>query len=81
MMQNKAKRRWRERERDFRGVSDRKHKNGARVCSSHRCRLQLQPPLMDDETPVGSQWRAGVKELEPISSSLQSHKLKQERED
>lgn len=36
---------------------------------------------MDDETPVGTQWRTGVKELEPISSSLQSHKLKQEGED
>lgn len=67
--------------KDFRGVSDRKHKNGARVCPSHGSRLQLLPPLMDDETPVGAQWRAGVKKLEPILSNLHNHKLKQKGED
>lgn len=65
----------------FRGECERKHKNRARVRPSSGCRLQLQPPLMDEETPVRAQWQAGVKALEPISSSLLSHKLKKERED
>lgn len=69
------------REEVFRGVFERKHKNGARVCPSLGCRLQIQPPLMDEETPVRAQWRAGVKALEPISSSLLGHKLKKEGED
>lgn len=33
------------------------------------CRLLLQPPLMDDETLVGAEWRGGVGELEPVSGA------------
>lgn len=33
------------------------------------CRLLPQPPLMDDETLVGAEWRGGVGELEPVSGA------------
>lgn len=33
------------------------------------CRPQPQPPLMDDETPLGADQRGGDGELEPMSEA------------